>query len=164
MGNAIPVPIDKVLAPEQIAALKKGYTSAAMTEILSGGMPGLDRHTAKYIHAIRRAFYDTSRMAPKDRERCLIGILAGRDAGLNFAIHVYVGLMEGLTPDEIADVIFLGGIYTGVDHLSDGLAAAQRTLTVLGRVAKGDCTILQVMGALVMAFRPPLPPETPPKS
>ena len=52
-------------------------------------------------------------MVPKDRERCLIAILASRDAGLNLALHIYVGLMEGLSPMDMADIIFLGDLHGG---------------------------------------------------
>jgi alkylhydroperoxidase/carboxymuconolactone decarboxylase family protein YurZ len=100
-------------------------------------------------------------MQPKDRERCLIAVLASRDAGLNLAIHIYVGLMEGLSPQEIADVIFLGGIYTGVDRISDGLAAEMRTLDTLAQVTTPPriCTVPQVMQALHDAFTSTPPPS-----
>jgi len=153
-----PGDIDRVLSDGDLQQLRKGYDGADMTHILSTGIPRLDKHTTKYIHSIRRAFYDGTRMLPKDRERCLIGILSSRDSGLNLAIHIYVGLMEGLSPDEISDVIFLGGVYTGVDRLSDGLAAEVRALTVLKHVVgSGSCAALDVMKALKAAFTPPPP-------
>ena len=137
--------------------LRKAYRPEDAVQILSSGMPALDDRTAKYIDAIRKAFYEGTAMQPKDRERCLIAVLASRDAGLNLAIHIYLGLMEGLSPGEIADIIFLGGIYTGVDRISDGLAAEMRTLTVLAQVTTRprSCTVAPVMKALHDALRPP---------
>jgi alkylhydroperoxidase/carboxymuconolactone decarboxylase family protein YurZ len=151
--------IDTVLQPGQLEMLRASYRDEDAIQILSSGIPGLDERTAEYISAIRRAFYQSSPMDPKDRERCLIAVLASRDAGLNLAIHIYVGLMEGLSPQEIADIIFLGGVYTGVDHISDGLAAEKRTLTVLAQIAAPPrlCTVLQVMQALHDAFTSPPP-------
>ncbi len=155
--------IDEVLSSEQLDTLKRAYFSEDMTRLLSSGIPGLDDRTTDFIGAIRNAFYDGSGqiMSAKDRERCLVAILASRDAGLNLAIHIYCGLMEGLSPQEIADVIFLGGIYTGVDRISDGLAAEMRTLTVLAQIAVPPryCTVGQVMEALLAAFRPPPSPQ-----
>jgi alkylhydroperoxidase/carboxymuconolactone decarboxylase family protein YurZ len=151
--------IEKVLSDDKLKTLRGRYDRDAMTNLLSSGIPRLDRHTIKYIHSIRKAFYDSSRLKPVDRERCLIGILASRDSGLNLALHIYIGLMEDLSPDDVADVIFLGGIYTGVDRISDGLDTLVRTLTVLAQIATSpeDCTVLQVATALRAAFKPPPP-------
>jgi alkylhydroperoxidase/carboxymuconolactone decarboxylase family protein YurZ len=153
--------IDDVLQPEQLEMLRKAYRSEDVIQILSKGIPGLDERTAGYINAIRSAFYEGTAMQPRDRERCLIAVLASRDAGLNLAIHIYIGLMEGLSPQEIADVIFLGGIYTGVDRISDGLAAEVTTLTALAQVAPPprSCTVPQVMQELRDAFTSPPPPS-----
>jgi alkylhydroperoxidase/carboxymuconolactone decarboxylase family protein YurZ len=146
--------IDAALQPAQLKTLRKAYQDADAVKILSTGIPSLDDRTAGYIDAIRHAFYEGSAMQPKDRERCLIGVLASRDAGLNLAIHVYLGLMAGLSPAAIADTIFLGGIYSGVDRISDGLAAEVKTLTVLAQVATtpGTCAVADVMKALGAAF------------
>jgi len=151
--------IDAVLQPGQLEMLRAQYVDADMIQILSSGMPGLDERTTGYINAIRSAFYEGCTMAPSDRERCLIAVLASRDAGFNLAIHIYIGLMTGLSPQEIADVIFLGGIYTGVDRISDGLAAEVRTLTVLAGIAVPPrvFTVPQVMQALHGAFTSPPP-------
>ena len=131
-----------------------GARSEDVIQILSSGIPGLDEHTAEYISAIRRAFYEGTAMLPRDRERCLIAVLASRDAGLNLAIHIYLGLMALLSPGEVADIIFLGGIYSGVDRISDGLAAEMKTLMVLAQVAAapGGCSVEQVITALRQAF------------
>ena len=162
--DAIEDKIDTVLLDGQLEILRQAYSEADMTQILSSGIPGLDKRTASFIGTIRQAFYDTSQrtMEPKDRERCLIAILASRDAGLNLALHMYVGLMVGLSQQEIADIIFLGGIYTGVDRISDGLAAEVRMLEVLSQLAVDPtaCTVPRVLQAMMAAFgRPPLPPR-----
>lgn len=159
--------IDSILSPTQLGALREAYKPARMKRLLSSGIPNLDADTAGYIEAIRKAFYDqcSRHMEPKDRERCLIAVLASRDGGLNLALHVYAGLMEQLSPDDIADTVFLAGIYTGVDRISDGLATVANTLAVLRQLAdRGTCTVEQVATALVLTFRPPPPklPESPP--
>jgi hypothetical protein len=95
-------------------------------------------------------------MHPQHRERVLIGVLVSRDAGLNLALHVYIGLMERLSSHDIADIIFLSGIYTGVDCISDGLDTVTRTLDVLSQLAcKNRCTAVQVATELRAAFKPP---------
>jgi alkylhydroperoxidase/carboxymuconolactone decarboxylase family protein YurZ len=150
--------IGTAISNEQLGRLRHDYKQEDMINLLSSGMPGQDKRTAKYISAIRRTFYDSSRatMTPKDRERCLIAILSSRDAGLNLALHIYVGLMEDLSPQDIADIIFLGGIYTGVDRISDGLGAAVRTLGALARAADdpNGCGVLRVVGEFQATFAP----------
>jgi hypothetical protein len=150
-------PIDDVLSETGLQALRQAYSEAEMTGLLSAGIPGLDKDAFKYIATIRRQFYDGSRrkMEPRDRERVLIGILASRDAGLNLALHVYVGLMENLSPHDIADIIFLSGIYTGVDCMSDGLGTVARTLDVLSQLAHMErYTVKDVASELRSAFKP----------
>jgi alkylhydroperoxidase/carboxymuconolactone decarboxylase family protein YurZ len=150
--------IDAGLNEDQLLTLRDAYARETMIAVLSKGMPSIDARTSAYIADIRQAFYDSGApMKPRDRERCLIAVLAARDAGLNLALHIYIGLMEGLTPQEIADVIFLGGVYTGVDRISDGLGALVKTLATLKNVSNGgtcspDCTVDQVIAALRAAF------------
>jgi alkylhydroperoxidase/carboxymuconolactone decarboxylase family protein YurZ len=158
--------IDAMISEDQLDILRQGYLKEDMIQLLAAGMPALDARTTQYINSIRGSFYDGggTTIGPKDRERCLIAVLASRDAGLNLALHIYLGLMEGLTPQEIADVIFLSGVYAGVDRISDGLAAELKTLRVLVNVIVEtarpplQCTASQVVNALVAAFAPPLPP------
>jgi hypothetical protein len=150
--------INVTLHEPELEKLRAGYDSEVMTGLLGRGLPGLDADTTTYVKAIRKQFYKRAhqRMRPQDRERVLIGVLVSRDAGLNLALHVYSGLMEGLSPHDVADIIFLSGIYTGVDCISDGLDAVTRTLDVLSQLADEDrCTVLDVVGQLRAAFKPP---------
>jgi len=94
--------------------------------------------TNKYIEDIRKVFYDRHqpRVAPNsltvsDRERCLIALLASRGGQFPLAVHLYLGLMEGLSPEEIANILFLTGIYTGQDNLALGLFTLETTLATL---------------------------------
>jgi alkylhydroperoxidase/carboxymuconolactone decarboxylase family protein YurZ len=154
--------IATALSSDQLETLKKAYSSADMTKMLSSGMPALDEATQEYVTSIRDSFYGGSgtTMTTLDRERCLIAVLASRDGGFNLALHIYIALMEGLTPEQIADVIFLSGIYTGVDRISDGLATELYTLMVLGQVAAPprNGAMTEVKNALQAFFRPPPPP------
>ena len=160
--------IDAWLPSEQLDRLTQAYQKEeqVVIDLLSKAMPGIYDRTLQYIGAIRVEFYDlsTRAMTPKDRERCLIAILASRDAGLNLAIHIYLGLMEGLSAPDIAEILFLSGAYTGVDRLSDGLVVEWRTLDVLRQLASdpNGCAVNQVMGKLRDTFGPPLPALPPP--
>ena len=160
--------IDDILTDGQLQMLRADYNEDEMIQLLSSGIPGIDKRTTDFVTAIRRSFYGRETyffpggeqaMSAKDRERCLIAVLASRDAGLNLALHIYNGLMAELSPQEIADIIFLCGVYTGVDRISDGLWAEERTLQALKRIAVPPllCSVGNVVPALVAAFRPPPP-------
>jgi len=159
--------IDTTLSTDQLENLRSIYKKerATMLQILSKGIPDRYDRTFPYIGAVASAFYPiedrTGTMAAKDRERCLISILASRDAGLNLSLHLYLGLMEGLSPRQRADIIFLAGVYTGVDRMSDGLAALVATLSILANPPK-SCEVADIVGALLAAFGPPWlsPPKT----
>src|SRR5262249_40897490 len=105
--------VDTTLSTEQLENLRSIYKKerATMIQTLSKGIPDRYDRTGAYIGAVASAFYPiedrTDTMPAKDRERCLIAILGSRDAGLNLSLHIYLGLMEGLAPREIADIIFL---------------------------------------------------------
>jgi alkylhydroperoxidase/carboxymuconolactone decarboxylase family protein YurZ len=75
------------------------------------------------------------RISAQDRERCIIAILASRGNVRNLAVHIYVALMLNVTPEEIADIIFLAGVYSGVPAVADGLDTQIKTLQALENVA-----------------------------
>ena len=162
--------IAHVLAPDHLAALRAAYSVDEMHRILGAFFPHVHPPTTEYIAAVMNAFYseappDDAEPRPVlpavDRERCLIAILAGRGADLNFAIHVYMGLMHGLTPEEIANVLFLVGVYTGVDNFAQGLKAELTVLETLAAVA-ADGTSLDAAAVLAALQRAFTAPATPP--
>lgn len=77
-------------------------------------------------------------LEPKDKERCLIAILAAREPGLELAIHLYVGLVSGLSTKEIAATLQLAGVYTGVDNFGAGLLFFGEVLELLEAARTAD--------------------------
>ena len=157
------IDIDSALDDGRLTLLRDAYAQGGrdvMTGILSAGIPGVDPDTAGYIQSIRSKFYAGSAagggggMTDADRERCLIAVLASREGGFNLALHVYIALMSGLTQHDVADVIFLVGVYAGVDRMSDGFATVMKTLCTLADVASppGAYGAEQVFDALKTAF------------
>lgn len=94
-------------------------------------------------------------LAPIDRERCLISILATRKERLNLAIHIYMGLMYGLSPAEVANTLALTGTYSGISDYIFGMSVAAATGDVLVKVAKcaGSPSPKAVITALALRFR-----------
>jgi len=125
-----------------------------------------------FARAVEFAFYRQSRandgvahVTAANRERCLVTLLAAHGNAFQLAVHVYVGLMEGITPEELADLVFLAGIYAGIARMTESLDTANATLEVLTRVAADESRppgFAVVLGALRERFQPR--PLTPPAS
>jgi len=85
-----------------------------------------------YATALETAFYDDdNKLASDDRERVLITLLASRADDLALAIHIYMGWLEGIEPEEIGELLFLGGIYNGVNTMTRSLGVYRRTFEVV---------------------------------
>ena len=90
-----------------------------------------------------------------DRERVVLAVLLVQNAdALQIAIHVYWGLMEGLTVREIVETFLLSGYYAGIFRYQRALGVLQVTLTALAdTAAKGDATVGTVLRAVGEAVR-----------
>jgi hypothetical protein len=48
---------------------------------------------------------------------------------------MYIALMEGISPSEIAHILLLSGVYTGVDNFTNALGAAVKLFVRLAKAA-----------------------------
>jgi alkylhydroperoxidase/carboxymuconolactone decarboxylase family protein YurZ len=139
-----------ILPRDQIEELWDYFDGTDLNNTLKDTLTQMYAATANYLQAIGQAFYETTAtpstvdaISHANRERCLIALLTARGAGFPLAVHIYIGLMEGfdeddeLTPDEVADIIFLSGIYTGSDNVMRGLVTLTTTLNKLKEIAEG---------------------------
>ena len=128
-----------ILQPAALQTLRDAYDDDTMTNALSMALPLQYPAAQEYIDALRHAFYGSPGPAPllraDSRERCLIGILASRGANRNLAIHIYAGLMQGISVEEIGHILLLTGAYTGVDNLAHGLGILKTALEILAQLA-----------------------------
>lgn len=152
--------IRSILTEAQLGVLRGGYRRAVMdmvaTKVVTGPYPPASGLVA---FAAERFFNDAPPvLAPADRERCLLAIFAaGRRPAFAMAVHVYWGLMEGLTVDEIAEIVSLSALYGGLDVLTDGTRVVGDALRFLAKAADagGDAIQSQVLlPAMVATFRP----------
>jgi alkylhydroperoxidase/carboxymuconolactone decarboxylase family protein YurZ len=121
----------------------------------------------QYAEALEQAFYADGnrhpgqRLTAKDRERVLIPLLASRSDDFALAVHVYLGWLEGLDEEEIGELLFLGGVYTGISHMTRGLEVAKRTFDLV--YGEGPNTPFPAMlGKLKASFMPATPMTSPP--
>jgi alkylhydroperoxidase/carboxymuconolactone decarboxylase family protein YurZ len=151
----------QLLPYDSIKKLHDVFDRDDLNATLAKTLTDMYQLTTDYLKAIGEAFYHMGTtppqgdvITPANRERCLITLLAARGAGFTLAVHIYIALMEGfidhtgltqaqidaldeLSPEEIANIIFLSGIYTGSDNMMRGLVTMEATLGVLKGVADG---------------------------
>ena len=167
--------VDKYFTNGQLPWLVQAYKSGQtmLMSILTKTWPSEYALSAAYVQALTDAFYDRSqlpddcpppdaplsprsRLSAADRERCLIALLASQRAGFALAVHVYIALMEGVFPEEIANVLLLAGMYSGADSFNSGLNVLGKTMDALEALAaSNDRAQLQVEAVfkkLVAAF------------
>jgi len=138
--------LDNALPSAALETLKGDYKKnggrAEMTKVLVSTLPRTYVFATEYVQAIGDLLYASdlpeeddiglrSRLSVQDRERCLVAVLACHEAALPLAIHIYIALMEGVLPQEIAHILLLAGIYGGVDRLTNGLKTEMAVLTLL---------------------------------
>lgn len=174
--------LNREMTPEEIEAFRapyrllkqKGEVSALLRRALLAPFQPLKSYARgdgksapeQFAEAIEDAFYADGdnagrhRLTPQNRERVLIPLLASRSDDFALAVHVYLGWLEGLEDDEIGELIFLGGIYTGISHLARGLDVVNRTFAVVTAAGSG-VQFPEMLGKLKAAFTPaPAPPPS----
>jgi alkylhydroperoxidase/carboxymuconolactone decarboxylase family protein YurZ len=140
------------LTDEDVETLRRGYQRDLMLAATRGALSQVYPQGAGYVGAIVDAIYTSGPLTPEDRERCLIAILGTRQEALNLAIHIYWGLMEGLTLDEIGRTLLMAGAYAGLPAYSAGLIVMKKACGVMKAVLTEDpaaAVSQKVVGALM---------------
>ena len=149
--------VREILTEEALAELKKHYDVELMTTVATAIAWKPYPPAQGIIAAVGARFYEsTKQMSGRDREMCLITILAsGGFPAFALAGHIYWGLMEGLSVDEIADILTLTGTYTGLPRMADGYYTLTGTLKLLQKLAQTPETAKSgpALSAVVAAFR-----------
>ena len=155
--------VKDILTATELAMLERAYDWPTLEKKLNNALPSAYALTGDYVNAIGAAFYGylppddapppRSALSLRDRERCLIAILASRGADFNIALHMYIALMNDISAEEIAHILFLAGIYTGVDNFAEALKAEVKMLYMLkSLVASTKYTVDDVWTALQKTF------------
>jgi len=140
----------KVLSTDALLALRQRYDRDAMRAAMLNTTVAPYPPMADWNRAIASTFYgDQSPVAPRDRERCLIALLAQKGAQFSLGVHVYWGLMEGLSPDEICHTIGLAACYGGIASLGQSFPVLETVLGMLAQIsATGDLRAMSTSDVL----------------
>lgn len=113
---------------------------------------------ALYAEGITRAFYSTGheQLEPDHRECAVIALLVAQQADVNLALHLFIGLMSGLRARDVADLVFLAGVYAGANVLTAGLHVLAKTFdAVLQSANAGAATPADVFAKILRAYPDP---------
>ena len=167
-----PPPITNIrdyLPLAKVTVLQGYYVRDDAMALLNAVLPLTYDYATEYVTAVGDAFYgdlpeDTgpswrSTLSIQDRERCVIALLASQYAELELAIHVYLAVMEGMSPEEVANILMLTGMYAGLDAFSKGLRTEAKALATLAALVDGNKPMdaLSVLKTLKNVFEPPPP-------
>jgi alkylhydroperoxidase/carboxymuconolactone decarboxylase family protein YurZ len=135
--------LHEYLSNDQLRRLRAAYDRTEMLTAIGVPLPALLPRSRQYIDTIEDAFYsketgaaasaEIGSLSVRERELCLLVLLATHHSQHNLGIHVYLGLMEGISPREIGSVFLLTAIYSGEPVLATGLRTAAMTLGALGK-------------------------------
>ena len=126
-----------VLSSDALNKLRDGYDASAMRTAMLTATVEPYPPLARWNEAIADTFYgDESPLAPIDRERCIIALLAHNGAQFSLAVHLYWGLMEGLSVNELCHIIGLAACYAGIPSVGNSYPVLAKVLTTMSRISE----------------------------
>ena len=136
--------------------LREGYDPTALLRANVVATEQVYPPAGPWCAGIASSFFgpDTP-LKPVDRERCLVGLLAYTGPDISLSVHIYWGLMEGLSLAEASQTVALTGCYGGLPKAYQGFAVIARTAMLLKRAASASSPgSLEILELLVKEFMP----------
>ena len=144
-----------LITADELARLRAAYDSKAMNEGARKATSAPFPPSSTFVDAVINTFYGPSAVIPAvRREQVLIAIIASH-AGMRriLAVHLYWGLMEGLSIEEICATLLLVGTYDGIDNYSEAqrhfatlINGVLRPALASGGDALGSGAIMKLLG------------------
>lgn len=152
--------LESLITNDQISLLKQGYDDALIYQLAIDSLAGPFPEAESWLNGSGGYFFGTDKnMGPSHRELCALSILTSMRASEELVIHVYWGLMVGLSVNQIADAIFLGGHFSGVAAYNGALKVAKVALANLAAQAeagradpKNLLSVRKVVPALAVGY------------
>ncbi|MCB9548271.1 MAG: hypothetical protein H6706_20830 [Myxococcales bacterium] len=139
------------LSAAEVDRLRAGYDAAVM---LAGSQAAVNQHyagAAPLASFLGKSVYDPAVMAPTDRERCILTLLATKPHALTLGVHVYWGLAEGLSLRDVYQVFMVAAGYAGVDaYAVPAFLLQRRILPLLKHLAEADTPDTRVVLAALV--------------
>lgn len=146
--------LTEILSQQDIDTLKQGYMGKAVAAAAIKSFSTPFPPAGDFARAITNQFYAEAptedQMSARDRELAMIAMLCDVP-DKNFETHVYLALMEGLSPTLIVNTVYLASLYKGAELWSAAAEALARTFERLKASAGAgadDSKMPAVLGAL----------------
>jgi len=149
--------VTEVLSPHDLKVLRDNFNEEQMVAGGIAAVVGPYAPAGLWAKALVEGFLGKNPLLPPDRrELVIIGVATSKGLPALFqAIHIYWGLMEGLSANEIAATMLLSGEYSGIDRYTASIGMMMVTVTTLKKcVAEGTVGTNQIVGRLRGAFAP----------
>lgn len=131
-------PVSDILTDPELRELRRQYDQQSAGVVFGAVLPMLYPPVTDYIEAVGSTLYPewgqgqpACPIKPADRERCLLTLLGSRQETLNLAVHIYLALVNEISPGEIAHILVLAGIYSGMSSFAHSIVIEAATLGVL---------------------------------
>lgn len=150
-------PLTRVLTPEDLQALRAGFADERMRALLTQVLRASYAPMAGYLDWFDGALHGSEALPPRERERVLIALLCTQPGDAALAVHLYWGLMTGLSETEVVHTLMLCAAYLGVPAYSRAALLFEQVLQLLrARVREGTaaCDCGAVTRALLARLRP----------
>lgn len=129
--------LESLITNEQISLLKQGYDDALFFKLAMASLSGPFPQAEPWIEGSGAYFFGTDKnMGRTHRELCTISVLTAMRCPDQLLIHIYWGLMVGLSVNQMADAMFLGGHFGGVAGYNTALKVANVALVNLAAQAE----------------------------
>jgi alkylhydroperoxidase/carboxymuconolactone decarboxylase family protein YurZ len=123
------------LSKKALRTLRAHYDRDRMIDNAVVVVGGIFEGGKSWTDAFEMDVYRTDRMKARNRERILISTFTAQGERTALAIHVYWGLMEGIQPDEIQQIVLLSGTYNGLGRYTFGMLTVLDTFNKLAEWA-----------------------------
>lgn len=131
-----------IVTPNELQLIRDGYNAdpgwlsdypqSIYDTMFPAGSKAFDSFAQSiFIHGSPEPKPPTTGINGADRERSIIAILASQPNALFLAIHLYWGLAEGLSVNDICQIMLIVGGYSGFSCYTNGLNTLYKTLRAL---------------------------------
>jgi len=153
-----------------VETLKPTCGREAINEAMAAGFEGLfatngfatdvRSPAGLYVSAMRTGFYagNPQHLSPEFRECVVLAVLVVQGADVNLALHVFIALASGISVADVLDVVFLAGMYSGANLLSQSMKVVTKAFSAIiaaaDAKATGPAAVFQHIAAQFTDARP----------
>ncbi len=126
--------VTEILSDDALENLRRGWQQAGGDEAILApadkNLVGAYAPSGPFVSWVSDHFYREGAMSGSERERVLISVLASAPPRF-LAIHIYWGLMEGLSVVDVAETLLLTSAYQGIPIYSATIGVLANVLLIL---------------------------------